>query len=72
MDTLRRTYETNVFGVFAVTQAMLPLLKKSEAGRIVNHLQRSGIAHAATATQTIGSIAAVKPLAYNSSRPRSI
>jgi len=36
MDTLRRTYDTNVFGVFAVTQALLPLLKKSDAGRIVN------------------------------------
>ncbi len=36
VDTLRRTYETNVFGVFAVTQSFLPLLKKSSAGRIVN------------------------------------
>jgi NAD(P)-dependent dehydrogenase (short-subunit alcohol dehydrogenase family) len=36
METLRRTYDTNVFGVFAVTKAMLPLLKKSDAGRIVN------------------------------------
>lgn len=32
-DTLRRTYETNVFGPVAVTQAFLPLLKKSDAGR---------------------------------------
>lgn len=32
----RSTFETNVFGVVAVTQAFLPLLKKSEAGRIVN------------------------------------
>src|SRR5271166_6047130 len=31
LDVLRRTYDTNVFGVFAVTQAMLPLLRKSEA-----------------------------------------
>jgi NAD(P)-dependent dehydrogenase (short-subunit alcohol dehydrogenase family) len=28
--------ETNVFGVFAVTKALLPSLKKSTAGRIVN------------------------------------
>lgn len=35
-DLLRQTYETNVFGVIALTQALLPLLKKSEAGRIVN------------------------------------
>jgi NAD(P)-dependent dehydrogenase (short-subunit alcohol dehydrogenase family) len=31
---LRRTYETNVFGVFAVIRAMLPLLYKADAGRI--------------------------------------
>lgn len=36
IDILRRTLETNVLGVFAVTQAMLPLLRRSEAGRIVN------------------------------------
>jgi len=36
IDVLRATYETNVFGPFAVTKAMLPLLKRSEAGRIVN------------------------------------
>ncbi|BAY73980.1 short-chain dehydrogenase/reductase SDR [Nostoc linckia NIES-25] len=36
IQTLRHTYETNVFGVFAVTKALLPLLKKSTAGRIVN------------------------------------
>lgn len=36
LDMLRATYETNVFGVFAVTQAFLPLIRKSPAGRIVN------------------------------------
>jgi NAD(P)-dependent dehydrogenase (short-subunit alcohol dehydrogenase family) len=36
LDALRATYETNVFGVFAVTQAMLPLLQRAEAGRVVN------------------------------------
>lgn len=36
MEVLRRTYETNVFGVFAVTKAMLPFIQKSDAGRIVN------------------------------------
>lgn len=36
MAGLRETYETNVFGVVAVTNAMLPLLRKSPAGRIVN------------------------------------
>ncbi|HEX4301675.1 MAG TPA: SDR family oxidoreductase [Rhizomicrobium sp.] len=36
LDDIRTIYETNVFGVIAVTQAMLPLLRKSGAARIVN------------------------------------
>jgi NAD(P)-dependent dehydrogenase (short-subunit alcohol dehydrogenase family) len=36
LTVLRNTYETNVFGSFSVTKALLPLIKKSPAGRIVN------------------------------------
>ncbi len=36
IDDVRRVYETNVFGVMAVTQAMLPLLREAPGGRIVN------------------------------------
>ncbi|QIL21612.1 SDR family oxidoreductase [Thermomonas sp. HDW16] len=36
MDTWRTTFDTNLFGVVAVTKAFLPLLHKSQAGRIVN------------------------------------
>jgi NAD(P)-dependent dehydrogenase (short-subunit alcohol dehydrogenase family) len=36
LDMWRRTFDTNLFGVVAVTKAFLPLLRKSEAGRIVN------------------------------------
>lgn len=36
MDTLRRVYETNVFGVVAVTNAFLPALRRSTHPRIVN------------------------------------
>lgn len=32
----RETFEANFFGLIAVTQAFLPLLRKSEGGRIVN------------------------------------
>ncbi|WP_214415022.1 SDR family oxidoreductase [Sphaerisporangium fuscum] len=32
----RHVYETNVFGVIEVTNALLPLLRRSPAGRIVN------------------------------------
>lgn len=35
-DVWRAVFDANFFGVVAVTQAMLPLLKKSAAGRIVN------------------------------------
>jgi NAD(P)-dependent dehydrogenase (short-subunit alcohol dehydrogenase family) len=35
-DILHDVFDTNFFGVVSVTQAMIPLLKKSEAGRIVN------------------------------------
>ena len=35
-ELLRKTFDTNFFGVVALTQALLPLIRKSEAGRIVN------------------------------------
>jgi NAD(P)-dependent dehydrogenase (short-subunit alcohol dehydrogenase family) len=36
IDTVREVFEPNFFGVIAVTQVLLPLLRKSDAGRIVN------------------------------------
>lgn len=36
LDEVRAIFETNVFGVIAVTQALLPLLRKAPAARIVN------------------------------------
>ena len=36
LDELRAVFETNVFGVVAVFQAMLPLLREAPAARIVN------------------------------------
>jgi NAD(P)-dependent dehydrogenase (short-subunit alcohol dehydrogenase family) len=36
IDAVRATIETNFIGALAVTQAMLPLLKKSKAASIVN------------------------------------
>ena len=36
IDAVRRIFDTNFFGTLAVTQAMLPLLRKSPSARIVN------------------------------------
>lgn len=36
IESLRQTFETNFFGAFMVTKAFLPLLRRSDAGRIVN------------------------------------
>jgi NAD(P)-dependent dehydrogenase (short-subunit alcohol dehydrogenase family) len=36
LDEVRTVWETNVFGVLAVYQAMLPLLRKAQHARIVN------------------------------------
>ena len=36
LDEVRAVWETNVFGVLAVYQAMLPLLRESSDARIVN------------------------------------
>jgi NAD(P)-dependent dehydrogenase (short-subunit alcohol dehydrogenase family) len=35
-ETLKKTFETNLFAPVALTQALLPLIHKSSAGRIVN------------------------------------
>ena len=66
MEILRRTYETNFFGVFAVTKALLPLLRKSEAGRIVN--MSSGLGSLTQTSDPNWPFAEVNLLAYNSSK----
>jgi len=42
VDAFRRTYETNVFGVLAVTNALLPALRRSGHPRIVNISSSTG------------------------------
>jgi NAD(P)-dependent dehydrogenase (short-subunit alcohol dehydrogenase family) len=66
MDVWRRTFETNVFGLIATTQALLPLLRKSEAGRIVNlsSILGSITYHATLGSPTYGS----SSTAYNVSK----
>jgi NAD(P)-dependent dehydrogenase (short-subunit alcohol dehydrogenase family) len=36
VDTIRQTFDTNFFALVEVTQALLPLILKSQSGRIVN------------------------------------
>ena len=42
LELFRRTFDTNVFGAAAVSQAFLPMLRASDAGRIVNVSSRMG------------------------------
>jgi NAD(P)-dependent dehydrogenase (short-subunit alcohol dehydrogenase family) len=51
VDTLRRIYETNVFGVAAVTNAFLPALRRSAHPRIVNISSGTGSLTWATGPQ---------------------
>lgn len=66
IEVLRRTYETNFFGVFAVTKAMLPLLRKSQQGRIVNI--SSGLGSLTQNSDPNYEFASAKMLAYHSSK----
>ncbi|TMR88824.1 SDR family oxidoreductase [Nonomuraea basaltis] len=67
LDMVRAVFETNVFGVITVTNAMLPLLRRSPAPRIVNVSS-----HAASLTLTSdpdGPFTALLPsAAYNPSK----
>jgi NAD(P)-dependent dehydrogenase (short-subunit alcohol dehydrogenase family) len=36
LEILRETFETNFFGTVALTQKLLPLIRRAQAGRIVN------------------------------------
>lgn len=66
LDTLKSTFDTNFFSLINITQTLLPLLKKSEAGRIVNVSSILG-------SQNIHSDESspwysAKPFAYNASK----
>ena len=67
LDAMREVYETNVFGVIIVTNAMLPLLRQAPAARIVNVSSEVG---SITSTTDPASPLAQMPasLAYPSSK----
>lgn len=66
LGAVRRVMETNFLGAFAVTQAMLPLLLKSAAGRIVN--VSSGLGSLNWNADPNWEYAPVKLLGYNASK----
>lgn len=63
---LKETFETNFFGLFIVTQALLPLVRKSSAGRIVN--MSSGLASLTQQSDPSSEFYHHKVLLYNSSK----
>jgi NAD(P)-dependent dehydrogenase (short-subunit alcohol dehydrogenase family) len=64
LEVIRRTLETNFIGAVAMTQALLPLIHKSEAGRIVNMSSgRGSLTHLSDPNCHYA-----KTLAYNSSK----
>ena len=66
IETVKRTFETNFYGTLAVTQAMLPLLKQSNAGRIVNI--SSGLGSMALNEDPTWEFAETKLIGYNASK----
>ena len=66
LQALRETFEVNFFGQVALAQLLLPLIKKSPAGRIVNVSSILG----SLTLQSVESyeVTQVKPLAYDASK----
>ncbi|MCK1992345.1 SDR family NAD(P)-dependent oxidoreductase [Peribacillus muralis] len=65
-DEIRQVYETNVFGIVRVTNAFLPLLRKSDAPVIVNVTSGLGSFGMVTNPETMES--KVNSLTYTSSK----
>jgi NAD(P)-dependent dehydrogenase (short-subunit alcohol dehydrogenase family) len=68
-DQMRRTYETNVFGVVTVTSTLLPLLRRAGGARIVNVSSMLGsLSMAADPQGPFSAWPGAFLLAYNSSK----
>ncbi len=66
MEKARQTFDINFFGVLAVTQAMLPLLQKSDEARIIN--MSSDLGSLVRATDPNHENYAVPAFAYRASK----
>ncbi|WP_174279941.1 SDR family NAD(P)-dependent oxidoreductase, partial [Sphingomonas bacterium] len=65
-EAVRRIFETNFFGTLAVTQAMLPLLRKSPSARIIN--QSSDLGSLTRQGDPDWKYAFIKSLGYSASK----
>jgi NAD(P)-dependent dehydrogenase (short-subunit alcohol dehydrogenase family) len=65
-EALKATFDVNFFGPVALTQALLPLINKSAAGRIVN--VSSILGSLALHSDETSDATGVKPLAYDASK----
>jgi|SRR5579863_10012806 len=65
-EAVRQVLDINFFGVLAVTQAMLPLVRNAASGRIV--MVSSGLGSLAWNADSNWPFAAFKPLGYNGSK----
>lgn len=65
-EELKEAFETNVFGVLLLTHDLLPLLKKSDAGRIVN--LSSTLGSLTLHEKNVPEVAYTKRFAYNASK----
>ena len=66
LDAVERVFRTNFLGALAVTQAMLPLLRKARSGRIVN--VSSGLGSLAQNGDPNYPSAAVKLIGYSAAK----
>jgi len=66
LDAVRQVLDVNFFGVLAVTQAMLPLVRNAASGRIV--MVSSGLGSLTWNADPNWSFAGIKPLGYNGSK----
>jgi NAD(P)-dependent dehydrogenase (short-subunit alcohol dehydrogenase family) len=66
LKAIRDTFEVNFFGMIELTQALLPLIKKSEAGRIVN--VASILGSLTLNSDENSTFYQTKPFAYNASK----
>ena len=66
MDVIRKTFETNFFNTIALTQALVPLIEKSDAGRIV--FLSSGLGSLTMHSDPQSPVYNYKPVAYDLSK----